>query len=71
MTKYDPIRNMITTAVQHCLLQGSEKPPLLPKPGDVISVSSKAVSPTVTQLIVELVGRKPRFFEVTVREHFQ
>jgi len=71
MTKHDPIRNMITTAVQHCLLQGADKPPLLPKPDDVTGISSRAVSPTVTQLIVEFDIYPSRVFEVTVREHFQ
>lgn len=68
--KPDPIKAMITQAVQHHLITGPDQPPIPPQPTDVESVSSRIVSPLVTQIIVKTWDQGTRCFYVKVSEQY-
>jgi hypothetical protein len=59
---------MIAQAVQHHLLTGQNKPPLLPPPANIESIEAVALTKTETSIRVKTTDKGTRYFTVKVSE---
>ena len=64
----DPVKAMITQAVQHHLVTGKDQPAIPPKPDNVESVEGQVISPTITMIRVVTSNQGVRYFQVKVSE---
>ena len=65
----DPVKKMISQAVQHHMVTGPERPSLPSKPEDVEEVEGQVVSPTVTLIRVKTYEHGIRYFTIKVSEN--
>jgi len=64
----DPVKNMITQAVQHYLVTGPAQPALPAKPDNVESVEGQIISPTETMIRIVTTNQGVRYLHVKVSE---
>lgn len=64
----DPVKNMIAQAVQHHMVTGSARPPLMPLPANVESVEASIIGPLETMVRVKTLDQGVRYFNVKVSE---
>lgn len=64
----DPVKLMVSAAVQHHLVTGTCRPPLPPQPDNVKSTEGQIISPTETLIRVVTTNQGVRYFRVKVSE---
>ena len=67
--RLDPIKLMLAVAIQNHFIKGPDKPQLLPRPENVISVEASIVTPTETQVRVVTTNEGVRYFTYKLTEH--
>lgn len=64
----DPVKAMIAQAVQHHMVTGPTRPPLMPMPSDVESVEASIIGPLETMVRVKTLDQGVRYFNIKVSE---
>lgn len=64
----DPVKAMVAQSVQHHLVTGPDRPPLMDKPDNVESVEGQIIKPTETVIRVVTSNQGVRYFLAKVSE---